>query len=664
MAQMQKITNDMTVLAFKNYTSSAKFPFIGENFAETMTNVMRYSLKNNVNIADVVRRLANANFHTNLVARVYGDVRRMINRLEKVLIPSLLLSFIDSSLSASGLSLTKHERTVVSMLHMAIFKQWNALIATPLPATITRYDKLIPTIEDLVSDMVRVTITQRIAEFKLPDLPSEKISAPLVAQTFLEIYSDIQRQLVTVNNVQAHVQTVLASIKGYINDNIVHVHLLKDPQFMALANNLTLLTMAAEHSGDVAPSRYDGWFASTAISEVTDYLLKTDADIQVYSLSEIASTLNVTRSVNDNTKQLKGVLITPNYNGMKWIQWFHRNLSYGSDFVRMITFRDPTSVVTNSLGIMPPDFVESQVISTMLDMAQYDNGADASLSIINLLPPAVARDLMTIAAAYRSNFVKMDPADDKKNVAIEFYYELDDSIVSSFSDNVIRMDTLRVARTYLPEIVCAYSKKQISATSLFPIKSHTLEIVAKDSLLPTELTENHSFSMDAELHLSDSYLIEGVSTARSAKIKLSDFLFNGDPISLISVAFSPHLTESLDLLLTSWLALLTASQSVSHIKVRAFTTVWNRMRTDLLTGEFEWLASNYRRHIEVPINPRLPQDATNNYLKSMLAMFKFTYILGTSANSDLVNDLVNTLFDSKVDIIGLMSDQDIRRLIS
>lgn len=666
MANIMKVSNDMTVLGFKDFISIKHLPFVGKNFQETMELVIRYSLRNKVDLSKVLNQLSQNNFHTALITRVFGDVRRFVPKLDKVLMPTLLFAFIESSLTQAGINFTSAEINVVKMMHLSLFSQWGAVIESSLPAAVAYYDKLTPTVTDLQEDMIRVFMTKRAAEFVVPDLPRERISAPLVAQILLDVYTDVQRSVVTVNNISEHVKVVLDVLRDYLTDSMRFDKLHSDPQFQAFSTNFTLLSFAKMFTEKSELRKYDGWFVASSIREVTDYLRSEEADITVYRVRDLAAICTSYRMVNENTKQIKATLLTPNFRLVNWAHWFYRELAYGDRFSKLFTFRDPTGVISDSVKALSPEFLETQLVATIYDFSQYDMRNDSSFTSFNLLPAKDANDLKMAMALSKSNFIRFDlgpiEAPESNGNSVEFFYEIDDAIVTAFAADVVKMDSVRVAKTFSPDAVIAYSKVQLESSIAYPLKIQTLEFAAKDSMLDTTSLRIHGTPLNTEIVMRDTYYEGGKPIAKGGHVKTSDFIFNGDPLFLINISYSSYLTSAIDNLLVSLIDAMGIASSISHVKARLLNNVWMSIKKHSNSNEFEWAASNFRRLIDVPIDPRAPQDATRNYVKSVLAFFRFSYILGTSVNPENLAKFMNLVFDGQIDIIGMLTDADIKKI--
>lgn len=660
MAELIKVTSEMSILWFKDFSSLKGRNFVEEDFKNTMNNMVRYSLRNSVDINGLLNRLSLTNFHTNLVARVFGDIRRFIPKLEKVLMPSLLFSFIDTSLAASGLALSSPEINIVKMIHLAMFKKWGAVIDTSLPASVEKFDHMFPTVDNLVADMYRVMLTKRATEYTLPDLPKEKISAPLVAQMMLDTYVEIQNQLVTLNNVRDHINVVLHVLNGYIKNELEFPHLQNDMQFRSLTSNFTLLRMASSHNAPLAPSKYDGWFISAAIKEFIEYLRTDYSDIGLYKLSDIANICTVNRMINEKSKLVKAVLVTPNLGPIKWTHWFHRTIAYGDQLSKLVTYKDPTSIIAGCFNAMNPTFLQEQLIATMIDIANHDFRSDMSFDFTSLIDPRFEKELHILIALSKSEYFRWKAND--KNLSIEYYYEVDDAVVTVGNATIVTMDTIRVARSTAPSIVMAYSKKQLSSTTAFPIVNQTLEFAAKDALLFTDEIVGHSKPIDRTVTVGDKYFSEGGESVITSDLTFSSFLFSGESLTFISVSYSDYLTKYLDLLISTLISAITVSSNISYVRVRLLNNFWISMKRNAITNEFEWLASSFRRHLDISMTPTRIQDTSRNYVKSLVALFRMAYVVGTNVETIKFTQFINELFESQIDVIGLITDSEIKRL--
>lgn len=656
MAQIIKMTKDISALSFKHYVSIKSFPFIGSSFPETLSLAIRYAKKSNIDIAVVFNKLSAANFATQLVTRVFGDVRRTVARLEKVLIPSILFSFIDSAISATNLTLTKKEVVIVKMIHLSLFKQWGAVVDSSIPASVSIYDKLTPSREELLMDMIRVFTTNKSLDFIPKDLPKDRVSAPLVAQHLLDIYTDLHTAIVNINNIDDQMRVIFAVLKTYIQDEMVFPHLHSDPSFMAMTNNITLVNMALSQDTTATVSKFDGWFVDQSIKSFNEYIRSEAADIVIYSIDQLASTHSAYRFVNENNKQVKAIMVTPNFKEVKWAHWFHRELAYGDQFVKLLKFRDPSGIIEPTTKTLSPGFLEEQLVTTLSDLVQYMPDLKSGYSQIDLMPPGIKKDMLQYLAMSRSEHISITKD------GIEFYYRLDDALVTTHDISVTRFDSTKVARTFDPWNVIAYSGKIPTSSLAFPMRVQTLELISEGVMFVKEDIIDQGLALNTAINMNDSFYVDGVPIGLGVAVTVKDFIFNGDPIELIKISYSKYLTSTIENLIDNLTAYMVATQSISHIKARIFQNFWAAIKKNATTQEFEWAASNYRRLLEVRMDPTRPQDASRNYVKSVVALTRFAFALGTNVSIDKLTTMMNGIFEGQIDIVGMLNDNEIARI--
>lgn len=657
MARILQKPEELNVLAFKDFRSLKSDPFVGTSFEETLKLMIKYASKNKVDLPELMNRLSNTDFSAQIVARIYGDIRRNIARLDKVIIPSILFDFIDSSIIASNMgALNPQQINIIKMLHLSVFKEWGAVIDQMVPTAVETFDKLTPTGEEIVRDMIRVVITNSVNGLKLEALPRERISSPIVVQKLNEMYVTAHNAFVNVNNIQMQFQVVLDVLKDWLNDTLKFKFIVNNPAFEALTRNFTLVKMALESDVPSMLKDMDGWFVEQSIQAVNEYLRSDDAEIRVYKMSDVASVINTYRMVNDKIKQLKSVLVIPNYRDVKFIHWFHRTVDIGKNFSRLLTYRDPTDLVESSVKKLSLSFLEDQLVSMMQDAVQYVSDLNTGFTFNSLIDSKLEDDLLLYAAIVRSNQIKLEQG------SIEFHYPIDQSIVVANQFDVGTFEVGRIARTPSAVIVVAFSGKQPENHTAYPVRIQTLEKFAETHLIMTEQRDINTRSMNDEFVVKDTYYRNGEKEGRQKSVKLENFIFNGDPLTLLKVSYSPVLTEGATALMVMISEQMKAVQKIPFIRTRMLQAFWLSIKEVSSSPQFAYASSNYRRFVGAEIDPMRPDDSGRNYVMSTISLFRILYSLGTGIDAGVLTESLNQIFTGEVDVMGILTDAEIVRL--
>lgn len=647
--------SELTALAFKDYVSIVSRPFMEPNFGDTLLNIIRSATYRDVDLSKLMDKLSGSAFAEQLVTRCYGDIRRSIPRIEKTLIPNVLFDFIDDAISRTNIELSEDENIFVKMLHLAIFSGWGAVINQAVPTNLTDYNRLTPDRKALVTDMIRVFRSKDLGKFQLKELPKERTTAPIIVDALLSIYAELAIEIVAVDNTGRKVDAVLGAIVLWLNDQLVHSHIVNAQAFQSLVNNITLLKMALKHfTPETAPKTVtnDSYFLDMAIKDMGEYLRNDLSDIRVYRVSDLASTHSVHRFINSKSKFLKGVIVSPNLDDVKFIQWFFKKIGVGTQYARLIGTSDPTSMISAAVSTLDHRFFSNELLRAMGDISQHMVGDGVATEFIKA--PDGDEYLMYCALA-RAEQLRID------SKVFEYVYKMDSQIsIESHTIASVKTDVGQLARTNSAMAVCAMSEKQPTEHTPFTLRRQTVEEFAPNYLVSKKLDIGKA--IDNEFKFTDSYKVEGENKVFSKPVKLSDIVFSGSPISLINVAYSPILSGILGGYVKSLHSKILMASSLPHIKLRVANNVWLAIKSFEKTTDFGYHAANYRYFHEIPIDPGRVADAARNLIQSNLAMVRILLNIGTGVDGRIMTEFFSTTFLGTLDSMSIISEAEIARI--
>lgn len=647
--------NEMTALAYKDYVSIVSRPFMDKTVGDTLLNIIRAATYRDVDLAQLMDKLSGSSFAEQLVTKCYGDIRRSLPKIEKTLIPNVLFDFIDDALSRTNITVSEDEAVFIKMLHLAIFSSWGAVINQAVPTNVTNYSKLTPDRKGMVTDMIRVFRSKDLVNFKVKELPKDRTTAPIIVDALLTVYAELAVEIVAVDNTARKVDAVLGAIVLWINDSLIHSHIVNNQAFQSLVNNMSLIRMALKHfTVDTVPRTVlsDSYFLDMAIKDMSEYLRSEQSDIRVYRVAELAATHNVHRFINQKSKFLKGVLVAPNFDDIKFIQWFHKRIGVGNHYVRLISSADPTSMISAAVSTLDHKFFANELLRAMGDISQHMVGDGVATEFFKAPD---GDDFLIYAALVRSEQVRVDVK------SIEYVYKMDDQIsIDSHSLASVKTDVGQLARTTSAMAVCAMSGKQPTDYIPFPLRKQTVEDFATSYLLPKNVEVGKA--LDNEYKFKDSYRVEGEDKLFSKPTKLSDIVFSGTPVSLVNVAFSPVLKDILGRYVASLHSKILMADSLPHIKLRIANNVWLAIKSFEKTTDFGYHAANYRHFHEIPIDPMRVSDAARNLIQSNLAMVRILLNIGTGVSEDVMSTFFQTVFNGTLDSMSIISESEIARI--
>jgi hypothetical protein len=576
-------------------------------------------------------------------------------RIEKTLLPNVFFEFVDDALESVGGDFTDNERVFVKMLHLSIFKTWGAMIEQNVPANIAVYDVLTPTRKSLISDMIRVHKIKELKSLTIKPLPSERITAPIIVDALMTIYAELIVSLVATDNIAKKVDAVLATIVLWIHDKLPNAYVATLPAFVAITRNITLVRMAQKHfTIDNIPKGVinEGWMVDYSIKDFNEYLRSDAADIKVFRVSELAATHSVNRFINSKTKSLKGVLVVPNIEDLKFVQWFHKQINIGSSYAKLIPTNDPTSVMGAIAEGLGHKFVHSQLVRTMSDIAQHTKLDAITTEIINA---PHGEDFLMYCALVRSETVKLEGQD------IIYAYKMDDALtLDAHNMSAGLTDVGQIVRTKYPMAVCSFSARQQIETIPFQLRIQTVERIAEQYLIPSDFEAGSSVSRSFKF--LDNYFVEGEARSFQEAISLEDIVFTGSSLALVNVTFSEYLSQLTSTMISSLVAKIKMAPQLSHLTVRLANDIWLAFKSVEKNSEFMFHATNFRHKLQIPIDPSRPDEAAKNYVQSSLALTRMLLSIGTGVEAKVIADLFNIAFTGKHDALSLISDAELTRI--
>jgi flavin reductase (DIM6/NTAB) family NADH-FMN oxidoreductase RutF len=657
MPQILNQPSELTALAYKDYVSVVSRPFIGSTFGETLSLIIRKAVSFKIDFASLMNKLSGSTFAEQLVAKSYGDIRRTIPKIEKTIIPSVFFDFIDSAIANTGADFSDDERVIIKMLHLSIFKSWNAVLDQDPPATLVNYDQLTPARNDLINDMIRVYRSKEISRMEIKPLPSERVSAPIIVDSLMTIYASILTNIVSADNISRKVDAILGAIVLWINDSLEHTSIATSPNFVALTRNITLVKMAQKQFtlANVPKTVVnDAYFIDLAIKDFQEYLRDDSADLRAYRVQDLAATHHVNRYMNHKSKTVKAVLIAPNYDDLKLIQWFHKRISIGSSYVKLLTSTDPTGVITGVTAALDHKFFASELTKVMGDLAQHTIGDGVTTRVIKA---PKGDDFLTYLALTRSEQAKLVGSD------LEFVYKMDESItIESHLISAGRTDVGALARSKSAFAVCTFSGKQPQDAIPFPLRVQTVEKYADTNLLPKGFITGHAINQPVKMR--DSYMVNDKEVVNQKPVSLADIIFTGVPMDLMFVAYSDIFSDVISELVKALNSCLLLAPSMSYMRVRAANNIWLAIKGFEKSTDFGYHSSSFRNFLDIPIDPSKPADAARNFVQSNLAMARMMLHIGTGADLGAVSDLLQTVFSGKLDAISLITEAEIARISS
>lgn len=656
MARTINNPGEMTVLGYKDFVSITHYPFVGNSLAETLQLMVRFAHKKKVELPVLLNKLSGSMFAIHLTSKIYGDIRRHIPRLEKVIIPSILFDFIDSSVTQANLTMTEHEITLIKMLHLSIFKQWDAVVEQRVPAVFERQTKFAPTDEELLSDMIRVRIASSVKDIDAVSLPREKISAAIVIKTLNEMYVSLHNAVITTHNVADQFRTVIDIVKEWANGELKMTQLLGHSVFQSMISNFSLIKMAMDSNNTNSLTHKDGWFINSALEAMSEYLRSDQADIQLYRISDVASVVSIYRFINDHTKQVKKVTMIPNMRDVKFVHWFSRGINIGTDFSLFTSHRDPSELIEKVFSGMSISFLEDQLLKTSADVVQMMSDLSSGFTFRTLVDPDLEADFVIFSAMAKSDSVIINDR------SMEYNYRVDSSVVITKEHSVGTYEFGGMARSSSPVSVLAYSGKVIDASRPYPIRTQTIEKAASEYFVMSDQVESYVRPLSTVYSIKDRYYENGLLAGKVKSLTLGDIIYNGDPISLLNVATSPALATTVSRLMNEIVNELTVAENSPHIRSRLFMTIWASIRDISQQPNFIYAASNFRRFMDIEVDLVRPEEAAKNYVLSTISMFRMLYALSTGVSIDVPNSFVNAIFEGGIDVVGLLTDAEMIRL--